>query len=179
LRARNAVRVWPVLRRASHWVELYALQSLSSLDIGLSDFAVLNTLLHRGPLTVNVIGASVLLTSGSITTAVDRLARQGLVKRRKHPRDRRAAVVHLTSKGEELIRPSSLAHQQTMADLISVLSTSEQTELRRLLKKLGLHAMTTMRPARTAAASRALGRRKSIAGSQSKWAPRRQTGKLA
>jgi MarR family transcriptional regulator, 2-MHQ and catechol-resistance regulon repressor len=175
----NDAGIWPVLRRASHWVERHALQSLSSLDIGLSDFAVLNTLLHRGPLPVNVIGAKVLLTSGSITAAVDRLARQGLVKRRKHPRDRRAALVHLTSKGEDFIRPSTVAHQQTMTDLISILSKNEQTELVRLLKKLGLHAMATLRPARTVAASRQFEIMKSRTKGERSSTTRRRKGKPA
>ena len=39
----------------------------------MSDFAVLEALLHKGAQPVNVIGKRVFLTSGSITTAIDRL----------------------------------------------------------------------------------------------------------
>jgi DNA-binding MarR family transcriptional regulator len=54
-----------------------------------SDFAVLEALLHKGPLPVNEIGKKVLLTSGSITVAVDRLETKGLVERRASGADRR------------------------------------------------------------------------------------------
>jgi len=49
-----------------------------------SDFAVLEALLHKGPLPVNEIGKKVLLTSGSMTVAVDRLEQRRLVERRAH-----------------------------------------------------------------------------------------------
>ena len=52
---------------------------------------------------VNAIGALVRLTSGSITAAVDRLERKGLVERRNDPEDRRARMVHLTEAGRKLI----------------------------------------------------------------------------
>src|SRR5438132_13650329 len=68
-----------------------------------SDFAVLEALLHKGPLPVNEIGKKVLLTSGSITVAVDRLETQGLAERRAHCTDRSARRVHLTKAGRKLI----------------------------------------------------------------------------
>jgi MarR family 2-MHQ and catechol resistance regulon transcriptional repressor len=64
--------VWLVLWKAARAVEQNAVNSVSRLDLGLSDFAVLEVLFHKGPQPVNVIGKRVLLTSGSITTAIDR-----------------------------------------------------------------------------------------------------------
>ena len=71
-------------------VEAYAQKSISELELGASDFAVLEAQLHKGPLPVNEIGKKVQLTSGSITVAVDRLETKGLVERRAHGTDRRA-----------------------------------------------------------------------------------------
>ena len=48
-------------------------ESKKNLGLCDSDFRVLEVLLHKGPLPVNVIGEKVELTTGSITTAVDRL----------------------------------------------------------------------------------------------------------
>src|SRR5258708_40212975 len=64
-----------------------------------SDFAVLEALLHKGPLPVNEIGKKILLTSGSITVAIDRLETKGLVQRRASGTDRRGRIVHLTKEG--------------------------------------------------------------------------------
>src|SRR6185295_20349840 len=85
----SGVHLWLVLWKAMRAVEAHALKSIASQPICGSDFAVLEALLHKGPLPVNVIGRKVLLTSGSITAAVDRLEAQDLVERRAHARDRR------------------------------------------------------------------------------------------
>ena len=136
----SAVHVWLVLWKAFRSVEAHAYRSIASKPICGSDFAVLEVLLHKGPLPVNVIGRKVQLTSGSITTGVDRLEAQGLVARRAHPTDRRARVVHLTPEGERLIRAVFSEHAGDMERATAALSSSERTTLIRLLKKVGLDA---------------------------------------
>src|SRR6202165_119785 len=80
----SGVHVFLVLWKAARAVEAYAEKSILQLEMCGSDFAVLEALLHKGPLPVNEIGKKVLLTSGSITVAVDRLEAKGLVERRGH-----------------------------------------------------------------------------------------------
>jgi MarR family 2-MHQ and catechol resistance regulon transcriptional repressor len=133
--------VWLVIRKAAYWLERHALDSVAATGLALSDFAVLKVLLFSGPLPVNVIGAKVLLTSGSITTSVDRLESQGFVRRSQHPTDRRAALVSLTRAGARKIHPASLKHAERMAQLVAVLTPAQQHELVRLIKKLGKSAM--------------------------------------
>jgi len=136
----DGVHVWVVLWKASRAVEALALKSIASQPICGSDFAVLEAVLHKGPLPVNDIGRRVGLTSGSITAAVDRLEAQRLVERRAHPGDRRARIVHLTPEGKRLISGVFVEHARDMARATSVLSSSERATLIRLLKKLGLDA---------------------------------------
>src|SRR5919204_4654074 len=88
----SGVHVWLVLWKAAQAVEAYAKKSIEHLELCGSDFAVLEALLHKGALPVNEIGRKVLLTSGSITVAVDRLETKGLVERRASSTDRRARV---------------------------------------------------------------------------------------
>src|ERR1700747_2386538 len=95
-----ATHVWIVLWKAAHAIEQNAVQSVSALGLGLSEFAVLEVLLHKGPQPVNAIGKRVLLTSGSITAAVDRLESRNLVRRTADPQDRRTRIVHLTETGK-------------------------------------------------------------------------------
>src|SRR3989475_10489774 len=99
----SGVHVFLVLWKAARALEAYAEKSISELEMCGSDFAVLEALLHKGPLPINEIGKKVLLTSGSITVAVDRLGTKGVVERRAHGTDRRARVVHLTKAGRKLI----------------------------------------------------------------------------
>src|SRR4029077_8709146 len=90
--------------KASRALQAYAEKSISELEMCDSDFAVLEALLHKGPLPVNEIGRKILLTSGSITVAVDRLEAKGLVERRASGTDRRARIVHLTKEGRKMIK---------------------------------------------------------------------------
>jgi MarR family 2-MHQ and catechol resistance regulon transcriptional repressor len=138
----SGVNVFLVLWKATSAVEGYAEQSISQLQMCGSDFAVLEALLHKGPLAVNEIGKKVLLTSGSITVAVDRLEDKGLVERRAHNTDRRAKIVHLTKEGRKLITRLYAVHAADMETLASAsLSRSERKTLIGLLKKIGFAAV--------------------------------------
>jgi len=81
----SATHLWLILWRAYDALREHAERNIASLGLGFSDFAVLEYLLHKGPSPVNIVGAKIRLTSGSITAAVDRLERKGMVERRDHP----------------------------------------------------------------------------------------------
>jgi MarR family 2-MHQ and catechol resistance regulon transcriptional repressor len=137
----SGVHAFLVLWKAARAVQAYAEKSITHLEIGGSGFAVLEALLHKGPLPVNEIGKKVLLTSGSITVAVDRLAKRGLVERRAHGTDRRARIVHLTKDGRKLITRAYTQHAADLERLVSgSLTTRERVALIRLLKKIGYKA---------------------------------------
>ena len=108
----------------------------------LTDFAVLEMLLHKGPLPVNTIGKKVLLTSGSITTAVDRLAKEKLVRRVPSPTDGRAVLVELTVEGKKTISMIFEEHARSLDRIASVLDPEEKAVLATLLKKWGKFAET-------------------------------------
>src|SRR3984885_14558786 len=93
----SAVRVWLILWKAAHAIEKNAMRSVSALGLGLSDFAVLEVLLHKGPLPVNTVGKQILLTSSSITAAIDRLEARKLLQRVTSPKDKRSRIVELTA----------------------------------------------------------------------------------
>src|ERR1700730_3684675 len=137
----SGVHVFLVLWKAARALQAYAAKSVSQLEMCGSDFAVLEALLHKGPLPVNEIGKKVLLTSGSITVAVDRLETKGLVERRAHGTDRRARIVHLTKAGRKLITRVYADHAADMERLASAsLTRAERKTLIRLLKKIGYKA---------------------------------------
>src|SRR5467141_515660 len=137
----SGVHVFLVLWKASRAAQAYAQKSISELEMCASDFAVLEALLHKGPLPVNEIGKKVLLTSGSITVAVDRLETKGLVERRAHGTDRRTRIVHLTKQGRKLITRAYADHAADMEQLASAsLTKAERKTLIQLLKKSGYEA---------------------------------------
>src|SRR5438270_10569743 len=97
----SGTHLWLVVMKAHRTLERLAIRSIEASEVGLSDFAVMEMLLHKGPQPVNEIGRRIELTSGAITTAVDRLESRGLVTREAHPGDRRARIVRLTAAGED------------------------------------------------------------------------------
>jgi MarR family 2-MHQ and catechol resistance regulon transcriptional repressor len=90
--------------------------------LGDSDFRVLEVLLHKGPLPVNTIGPKVWLTPGSISVAVDRLVKKGLVSRKDRAADRRVRQVELTTRGRALVRRGFREHAAAMETAVSILS---------------------------------------------------------
>ena len=129
-----------VLWKAAKAVERIDRASIAQTGLGLSDFTILEALLHKGPLPINQIGRKVLLTSGSMTAAVDWLTNRGIVQRIQDPSDGRCYYVYLTKKGRQMIKTAFAIHEANLEKITSVLTDIERPELVRLLKKLGYFA---------------------------------------
>jgi MarR family 2-MHQ and catechol resistance regulon transcriptional repressor len=133
----SGTHLWLVLAKAFRTLRAHAERSLDGIDMCLSDFAILELLLNRGPQPVNTIGRRIDLTSGSVTTAVDRLEERGLVGRRSDPDDRRSRIVSLTPDGTKCIAEIFGQHRDAMDGAAGGLTKSERTTLIQLVKKLG------------------------------------------
>jgi MarR family 2-MHQ and catechol resistance regulon transcriptional repressor len=136
----NAPRLWLVIAKSYRALSLLAEQSIANTGLCLTDFVALEALLHKGPLTISEIQDKVRLASGSMTAAVDRLEKLGLVVRKSSPSDRRARVVELTVQGKRLAVSCFERHAKDLEALMSVLSEREMERLYGSLKKIGLLA---------------------------------------
>jgi MarR family 2-MHQ and catechol resistance regulon transcriptional repressor len=137
----SGIHLWLVLWKAFRSLEAHAHRHIAELELCLSDFGVLEALLHKGSLTVKELGAKVMLTSGSMTAALDRLGRRGLVERKEDEVDRRVRVVRLTDAGTELIREAFEEHKQAMEDAVADVEEADREALILSLRRLGLGAM--------------------------------------
>src|SRR5258705_11715323 len=104
--------VWLVMMKAMRALTRYATTGIEETGLGLSDFGVLELLLHDGPLPVNTIGPFVDLTPASISIAVDRLVAKGLVSRVESAEDRAVRIVALTPRGRGLIVSAFRKHSE-------------------------------------------------------------------
>jgi MarR family 2-MHQ and catechol resistance regulon transcriptional repressor len=136
--------VWLVMMRAMRALTKYAAAGIEETGLGLSDFGVLEILLHKGPLPVNTIGPIVDLTPGSISTAVDRLVAKGLVSRAESSQDRRVRIVALSPRGKDLIASAFRKHSGQMKRVFSELSQDDLRGLEVALKKVGKRAAALM-----------------------------------
>src|ERR1017187_9961628 len=136
--------VWLIMMKAMRALTRYAAAGIEETGLGLSDFGVLEVLLHKGPLPVNTIGPIVDLTPGSISVAVERLVEKGLVNRVESSEDRRVRIVALTPRGKDLIVPAFRKHAGQMRRVFSELSPEEICALEVALKKIGKRAAAMM-----------------------------------
>ena len=139
----SGTQLWLVLIKAYHSLLGFTEHTLKGSGLGESEFRILEALLHKGPMPVNTIGPKVFLTPGSISVAVDRLLKRGLVTRTNSSEDRRVRVVDLTPKGRKLIEQVFASHARQVDRLADVLSPKERRQIARGLKSFGKAAAHT------------------------------------
>jgi len=103
------------------------------------EFDVLATLRRSGEpcaLTPTALYEATMISSGGMTSRIDRLEKAGLVERRAHPTDRRGSLVALTPQGRALIDEAVGRHVANERAILASLTPAEQGELDRLLAKL-------------------------------------------
>jgi DNA-binding MarR family transcriptional regulator len=127
---------------AAH-LERAIVAALEPLGLSFGDFDVLNTLRRRGDdhgTKPRDLARSSLITSGAMTSRLDRLERAGLIRRRPDPTDRRGVLVQLTKRGERLAETS--LHAVIAADeaFLEPLSRRQRDAVARALKELLLRS---------------------------------------
>jgi MarR family transcriptional regulator, 2-MHQ and catechol-resistance regulon repressor len=137
-RERRALDAWIKLNRATDTIGRHLGEQLAGDGTTHAHMAVLEALRFVGPMCQADIGRKLLRGGANITELVDALEARGLVARRRDVEDRRRMEVFLTSDGEAAIDRIFPAHATRVTDALGVLSATEQKELARLCKKLGL-----------------------------------------
>lgn len=135
---RVALQAFVKLSRASDTIDRrIAMHDPFPAGMTLSQFAVLEVLLHRGALTHHEVAEKILKTRGNITTVVNQLEDAGLVSRRRCENDRRLVYLDLTERGRVAAANAFRRVREAIRDEMSVLTDDELVELGRLCKKLG------------------------------------------
>jgi MarR family 2-MHQ and catechol resistance regulon transcriptional repressor len=134
----RALNTYTKLMRAAESVTVRVNRTMSAAGLTISQFGVLEALLHKGPLCQRDIAAKILKSTGNITMVIDNLEKRGLVLRERDSQDRRYLTVHLTDAGTALIAKVFGAVEVSIATEMAALSEEEQELLGTLCKKLGL-----------------------------------------
>lgn len=134
----TALDAYIKLARAAASVEERVNRHLREVPLTLSQFGVLEALLHLGPMYQTLLCEKILTSSGNMTLVLDNLARRGLIERKREHNDRRRAVVHLTAEGHALVESILPRHVSAIVAEFGVLSQEEQIALGDLCRKLGL-----------------------------------------
>ncbi len=133
----RALNTFIKLQRAADSLNARLQPELIRAGLTVSQFGVLEALLHLGPMCQKELGEKLLQSGGNITMVINNLEKRNLVKRTRDRQDRRFVQVALTAEGRSLIAEIFPRHARSIADLMKVLSASEQESLAGLCKRLG------------------------------------------
>ena len=136
----EAIHTWSIMLKALRAIRHLALPPILKEGLGDSDFRVLDVLLEKGPMPVNALGPKVDLNPGSVSVAVDRLYKKGLVSRVESESDRRVRTVSLTEKGRRVFAPIFRQHAALIQRAFQDLSPGEQRQMEALLERIARRA---------------------------------------
>ena len=134
----NTLNAFIKLMRASESINNRLNRHLSQAGLTVSQFGVLEALLHIGPQNQKRLGEKILKSGGNITLVIDNLEKNNLVTRSPDPSDRRAVIIKLTGEGRRFIKGFFPKHLSRIMEEFEVLSEKEKKDLARICKKLGL-----------------------------------------
>jgi MarR family 2-MHQ and catechol resistance regulon transcriptional repressor len=133
---RRALDAFLKLNRAAQSLAArLATEGMDGLTPG--QFAVLEALLHLGPLGQGTLALKLMSSASNLSTVLDNLERDGLVRRERGAADRRHVTVALTEKGHERIERLFPVQAARIREMMEVLRAEEVEELGRLCRKLG------------------------------------------
>lgn len=135
-----SLKLFTVLYRAIKAVQSHVAAQIQTANLIPTDFAILEVLLNKGNLPIGTVGSKILLTNGSMTTAIDRLEKRGLVERMASRPNRRTTIIALTPEGRAFIQPIFAEHAQVIDKACAGLTATEQIQFIELAKKLGKYA---------------------------------------
>ncbi|MFK7844243.1 MAG: MarR family winged helix-turn-helix transcriptional regulator [Rhodothermales bacterium] len=132
-----ALDVYIKLSRATETISGLVNAHLQAHRLTISQFGVLESLYHLGPMQTSELGTKILKSSGNMTLVIDNLEKRALIRRERGQKDRRCIEIHLTEAGNTLIAEILPGHIAGVVDAIEILTQEEQQTLNTLCRKLG------------------------------------------
>jgi MarR family transcriptional regulator, lower aerobic nicotinate degradation pathway regulator len=122
---------WLALRSRAAFAE-----AIEELGLRPPHFGLLTVIADRPGQTQQALAATTGIDTSSMVQSLDALEQAGFAERRPHPTDRRKRAVHVTPKGEEVLRRGREKALEVGDEAFGALTKAERRELHRLLRKL-------------------------------------------
>ncbi|MDR3722124.1 MAG: winged helix DNA-binding protein [Candidatus Acidoferrales bacterium] len=132
----RAVATYWSLMRAVHELEYLMYRQCGNFGLTTSQYMVLEHVLEFGPMPTGEIAEKLTFGDSTISVVVKHLGHAGLLVRRPHATDKRKVVVHLTAKGEALVRMIRPKRAKVLRAKMCVLGKREQENMERICEKL-------------------------------------------
>ncbi|MCS6800442.1 MAG: MarR family transcriptional regulator [Chloroflexota bacterium] len=130
------------LHRQIVWTQLHLQRSiekaLAPLGLSTAKFYILLTLGQtEGQIaTPTQIGRQLALERVNLTAIMDRMERDDLIRRERHPSDRRSCLVRLTDYGYDVLDRAITLYLPAIDELLARLDTEEKDRVRASLEKI-------------------------------------------
>jgi DNA-binding MarR family transcriptional regulator len=144
---KTELRLWLRLLTCTTLIETEVRRRLrDEFDITLPRFDLLAQL-DRAPdgMTLGELSQRMMVSNGNITGLVERLAEQGLIRRRPLPNDRRVQIVSLTPEGQKFFRSMARVNADWVGEIFAGLSPRDIEALMPLLAKTKQSARKALR----------------------------------
>ncbi len=135
--AKSELKILIGLHRAANTIDRETARAVAPFGLTLSQFAVLEALLHKGDCTVGQVQRKVLSSAGTIPLVVNNLEKLGYVERRQDAADKRRTILHLTAAGRAVIERAYPVNEALICNHMDCWTAEEKQTLAALLKKFG------------------------------------------
>jgi len=125
-----------ILMQTSKAIHERIKEEMAKNKLSITEFSVLEVLYQKGKQTIQQIGNSILISSGSMTYVIDKLEQKGLLNRNACRDDRRVIHVTLTDDGNELMNEIMPKYHECVNHMFDSLNSVEAEKLIQLLKKV-------------------------------------------
>ncbi len=134
---KNSLNSFICLMRASDTISGEIHTSLLEKNLTISQFGILETLFHIGPMCQKELGTKILKSTANITTVLDNLEKRDLVSRIRNEKDKRYITVELTELGRKLISEIFPQHVKKIESIFKILNCDQKKSLQEICKTLG------------------------------------------
>ncbi len=126
---REFIKTWKTWYRASE-------KNLLSLGMSTVEYRILKNLLERGPLPMIELANINMVTQGWVTGVVDKLEKNGFVRRERSSKDRRVINIEITNKGKIIFKKIEELHIKFIEDSLRNFNEEEKYNMIHLLDKI-------------------------------------------
>jgi DNA-binding MarR family transcriptional regulator len=117
---------------------------LASVDASIPRGRLLRAMTELGRPKMSELAANLGLNARTITTSVDALEKEGLLRREAHPTDRRATLVELTPKGRAYVEDWQSFQRELAEAAMSPLTEQDRRDLMRILATVGSQGLARL-----------------------------------
>ena len=133
----NDLKTITILFRAKNALDDLIKTQTARFGLNPTEFAALEVLYHKGPLTPNAISTKVLIAHSSMSYVIQCLVKKGLIERQVSDQDKRSVRLSLSPTGQALMDEVYPDHVITLRNVLDRLSPADEKTLQELLKTIG------------------------------------------